>query len=90
MFTASERAVLEAGDRAERPTIRWGLAGKGLGRLTYQEVVALHRPGITQRTVALAAGVDQSSVSRWRAANDFVQVYLPRWMVDRVLKGEPQ
>jgi L-aminopeptidase/D-esterase-like protein len=78
-FSESERRVLVASDAAERAPIRWGKAGAGLGRLTYAEVAALLKPGVGQRYVAEKAGVTQSSVSRWLAANDFVPWLVPRW-----------
>jgi hypothetical protein len=84
-FTETELRQLAVSDAAERKPIRWGQAGRGLGRLAYDEVVALHgKPGVGQGYIAHACGVNQCSVSRWQAANGFVQVWVKREWLNHV------
>lgn len=87
-FTESERALLRASDATEKPGIRWGMAGGGLGSLSYDEVVRLHKPGVRLSYVAKVCGVNESSVSRWRAANDYVSVWMPRAWANEILAAK--
>lgn len=50
--------------------------GGGLGRLTFQQALDAHTPGVTTQEVADAAGVTRPSVSRWRIANGLTALWV--------------
>lgn len=61
---------------AERPGHSTRHPSQGLGRLSYEDAMAIHTPGVSTRAVAQAAGVTEPSVSRWRKANGLVQAWV--------------
>lgn len=50
----------------------------GMGSLTYDQLVDLHRRQVDQAQICAMAGVSRPSLSRWRKANNYVQAWMKR------------
>lgn len=50
----------------------------GIGSLSFAQIVEMHRRQIDRAAIAAAAGVNPTTISRWRIANDYVMMYAPR------------